>query len=72
MLFRSHVQPTDEMGDDGTVRSEYEINELLQDPAYRHAQQAGYLWWTVSTSVLIFIRTSNTFLSKKKKNNVRQ
>ena len=46
-VYTYHVQPTDEMGDDGTVRSEYEINELLQDPAYRHAQQAGYLWQTI-------------------------
>ena len=46
-VYTYHVQPTDELGDDGTVRSEYEMNELLQDPAYRHAQQAGYLWQTI-------------------------
>lgn len=55
-VYTYHVQPADEIGDESTIQSSYlnraparmpEFTKHFQDPAYRHAQSAGYLWQTL-------------------------
>lgn len=53
-VYTYHVQSSEDLYDDGSIRSYLseatrtpDFGVLLQDPAYRHAQKAGYLWQTI-------------------------
>jgi hypothetical protein len=53
-VYTYHVQPAEDIGDESTIRSYLdaapatpEFTKHFQDPAYQHAQTAGYLWQTL-------------------------